>query len=247
MDPSKPILLFATADTLLDELPDDLQEIYYDKAASNCSMSVRNPDEEEIREFFRFLFQERVFQLPETQKKDEIEHEELPVAPTPEPRPLTESELKKLGKQEDVQLRQLRMFLREILGKLIRDRRFQLFVKPVDVEEVPDYLEVIEQPMALENMMTKIDAHEYESAAQFLEDVELICRNALEYNPDRDPTDKQIRHRACALKDFAHALIEAEMDSDFEQTCQEISKARKERGNLDNSHCIQFRFKIVLF
>lgn len=41
--------------------------------------------------------------------------------------------------------------------------------------------------------------------------------------------DKQIRHRACTLRDTAYALIKAEMDTDFEEQCQEISKARKER------------------
>lgn len=35
--------------------------------------------------------------------------------------------------------------------------------------------------------MTKIDLHAYESAKDFLSDIELICSNALEYNPDRDP------------------------------------------------------------
>lgn len=35
--------------------------------------------------------------------------------------------------------------------------------------------------------MTKIDLYAYESAKDFLSDIELICSNALEYNPDRDP------------------------------------------------------------
>lgn len=38
-----------------------------------------------------------------------------------------------------------------------------------------------------------------------------------------------IRHRACTLRDTAYALIKAEMDTDFEEQCQEISKTRKAR------------------
>jgi hypothetical protein len=43
----------------------------------------------------------------------------------------------------------------------------------------------------------------------------------------RDPADKLIRHRACSLRDNAYALIKAELDSDFEDKCREISKNRR--------------------
>lgn len=60
-----------------------------------------------------------------------------------------------------------------------------MFTKPVDTEEVPDYTEIIKQPMDLETMMTKVDFHRYECAKDFLCDIELIVQNALEYNPAR--------------------------------------------------------------
>lgn len=60
-----------------------------------------------------------------------------------------------------------------------------MFTKPVDTEEVPDYNMIIKQPMDLETMMTKIDMHCYLCARDFLDDIDLICGNALEYNPDR--------------------------------------------------------------
>lgn len=60
-----------------------------------------------------------------------------------------------------------------------------MFTKPVDTEEVPDYTEIIKQPMDLETMMMKVDFHSYECAKDFLNDIDLICQNALEYNPAR--------------------------------------------------------------
>lgn len=39
--------------------------------------------------------------------------------------------------------------------------------------------------MDLETMMTKVDMHKYNCAKEFLDDIDLICANALEYNPDR--------------------------------------------------------------
>lgn len=68
--------------------------------------------------------------------------------------------------------------------------RFYIFTKPVDEDEVPDYRSIIKEPMDLETMMTKIDHHQYECAQDFLRDIDLICTNALEYNPDRNPEGK---------------------------------------------------------
>ena len=38
--------------------------------------------------------------------------------------------------QEEATLRELRLFLRDVLNKLGRDRKFSIFTKPVDEEEV---------------------------------------------------------------------------------------------------------------
>lgn len=65
-----------------------------------------------------------------------------------------------------------------------------IFVKNkfcVFVFKVSDYLEVIRQPMDLSTVMTKIDTHQYLTVKDFLVDIDLICNNALEYNPDKDP------------------------------------------------------------
>lgn len=42
-------------------------------------------------------------------------------------------------------------------------------------------------------MMSKIDLHLYQSVKEFLTDIGLICSNALEYNPDKDPAGMPIR------------------------------------------------------
>ena len=42
--------------------------------------------------------------------------------------------------------------------------------------------------------------------------------------------DRAIRHRACALKDTAYALISTELDPEFEKLCEDITKARERRG-----------------
>lgn len=54
-----------------------------------------------------------------------------------------------------------------------------------------DYLEVIKEPMDMSAIMMKIDTHKYTAAKDFLVDIDLICSNALEYNPDKDPGGKE--------------------------------------------------------
>ena len=56
---------------------------------------------------------------------------------------LTEEELERLQDNEDKTLNELRIFLREVLGRLIRDRRFSIFCRPIDPDTVPDYFEII--------------------------------------------------------------------------------------------------------
>ncbi|XP_023574583.1 ATPase family AAA domain-containing protein 2 [Octodon degus] len=101
---------------------------------------------------------------------------------------------------------------------------------PVSKKKVPDYVSVIKQPMDLSSVISKIDLHKYLTVKDYLRDIDLICSNALEYNPDRDPGDRLIRHRACALRDTAYAIIKEELDEDFEKLCEEIQESRKKRG-----------------
>ncbi|KAL0280659.1 UNVERIFIED_CONTAM: hypothetical protein PYX00_001884 [Menopon gallinae] len=196
---------------------------------------IRKPTQEERKNFFKPLILEETVRPPDQPEPTEEEWEELPLAPPPPPPPPNKLELEELHNQEEQKLRELRIFLRDMCSKLARNRQFFMFTKPVDVKEVPDYLTIIKKPMDLETMMTKIDLHRYNSAQEFLLDIDLIVRNALEYNPERDPEDKLIRHRACSLRDTAYALIKAEMDTDFEEECRKISKRRKEKLESENA------------
>ncbi|KAH0540202.1 ATPase family AAA domain-containing protein 2-like isoform X2 [Cotesia glomerata] len=232
LDPSLPILILATSDVPYSDLVPQIKNLF--SRSRGEVYAIKNPTVEQRSEFFKPIFTEKCVQPPILIDNKVQKLEELPLAPEPEPKKLTEGEKKILYEKEEVSLRELRIFLREICAKLARNRQFFMFTKPVDIEEVPDYNAIIKQPMDLETMMTKIDMHCYLCARDFLDDIDLICKNALEYNPDRDPADKLIRHRACSLRDHAYALIKAELDSDFEDKCREISKSRMVPKIADN-------------
>uniref|UniRef100_A0A8C0K0N5 ATPase family AAA domain-containing protein 2 n=1 Tax=Canis lupus dingo TaxID=286419 RepID=A0A8C0K0N5_CANLU len=224
-----PVLLLATSDKPHSALPEEVQELFIRDYGE--IFNVQLPGKEERTKFFEDLILKQAAKPPVSKKKAVLQAlEVLPVAPPPEPRPLTPEEVKRLEEQEEDTFRELRIFLRNVTHRLAIDKRFRVFTKPVDPDEVPDYVTVIKQPMDLSSVISKIDLHKYLTVKDYLSDIDLICSNALEYNPDRDPGDRLIRHRACALRDTAYAIIKEELDEDFEQLCEEIQESRKKRG-----------------
>nr|DBA24004.1 TPA: hypothetical protein GDO54_011714 [Pyxicephalus adspersus] len=234
-----PILLLATCEVEYDNLDPELQELFVDDYGE--VFHVQLPNKEDRKAFFEDLLLNQAAKPPTSKRKAVLQAlEVLPVAPPPEPRPLTTEELKRLEEQEENTLRELRLFLRDVTHRIAIDKRFRAFTKPVDLEEVPDYVTVIAQPMDLSTVISKIDLHKYHTVKEYLKDIDLICSNALEYNPDKDPggnlnltfipPDRMIRHRACSLKDTVYAMIKQELDEEFEKLCEEIQESRKKRG-----------------
>lgn len=222
-----PVLIVATAETHYSQLSDEVRSMFQQSYGEVVTLSP--PAEEDRRRFFSDLLLIQAARAPPRLRSRARCLEVLPVAEAPGPRVLSAEEQRRLFEQEENTLRELRLFLRDVTKRLATDKRFSIFSKPVDIEEVSDYLEVIRQPMDLSTVMTKIDKHQYLTAKDFLWDVDLISNNALEYNPDKEPSDKVIRHRACSLKDAAHAIFAAELDPEFDRMCEEIKEARRKR------------------
>ncbi|XP_010144324.1 PREDICTED: ATPase family AAA domain-containing protein 2B-like, partial [Buceros rhinoceros silvestris] len=224
-----PIFLLSTSESMYSELPEEVKCIF--RIQYEEVFYIQRPSEEDRLRFFKGLILDEAAVPPPRRKQAALRAlEVLPLALPCPARELSEAEKQRMEDQEENTLRELRLFLRDVTKRLATDKRFNIFSKPVDIEEVSDYLEVIKEPMDLSTVITKIDKHNYLTAKDFLTDIDLICSNALEYNPDKDPGDKIIRHRACTLKDTAHAIIAAELDPEFNKMCEEIKEARRKRG-----------------
>uniref|UniRef100_A0A663MP16 ATPase family AAA domain containing 2B n=1 Tax=Athene cunicularia TaxID=194338 RepID=A0A663MP16_ATHCN len=223
-----PIFLLSTSESMYSELPEEVKCIF--RIQYEEVFYIQRPSEEDRLRFFKGLILDEAAMPPPRRKQAALRAlEVLPLALPCPARELSEAEKQRMEDQEENTLRELRLFLRDVTKRLATDKRFNIFSKPVDIEEVSDYLEVIKEPMDLSTIITKIDKHNYLTAKDFLTDIDLICSNALEYNPDKDPGDKIIRHRACTLKDTAHAIIAAELDPEFNKMCEEIKEARRKR------------------
>ena len=185
LDPELPILLLATHDSDLNYCAEDVVCLF--DGDDDEIFVTALPSSVERRNFFHPVVVEKSLRAPFTKKKNREQLEVLPLAEAAPERQLNDAEKARVERNEEATLCELRIFLREILAKMARNKLFFMFTRPVDTQEVPDYLEIIHKPMDLETMMTKIDQHCYESAKDFLADIDQICANALEYNPDRDP------------------------------------------------------------
>jgi len=129
-------------------------------------------------------------------------------------------------------LRELRTFLRNCLTELIKDQRCRPFARPVDPENVLDYYDVIQCPMDLETMRSKVGDGLYPSLSHFLRDLDQIVFNAQEYNPCtlKDVRGRQIVAQARAMADVVESYayrFKRTLGYDLFRRCDEICSRRR--------------------
>lgn len=82
--------------------------------------SIPNPLEDAVHSLYSTLCDKAL--IPPLVVEEQT-LEELPIAPTPSPPKLSETELKNIICQEENTLRELRIFLRDICSKLARNKQ----------------------------------------------------------------------------------------------------------------------------
>ncbi|KAJ8763685.1 hypothetical protein K2173_003157 [Erythroxylum novogranatense] len=98
-----------------------------------------------------------------------------------------------------------------ILDKLQKKDTYGVYAEPVDLEELPDYLDVIDHPMDFATVRKKLGNGLYSTLEQFESDVFLICSNAMQYNAPETIYHKQARAiQELAKKKFTKLRIDTE-------------------------------------
>lgn len=121
LDPSLPILILATSDATYQDLPDQLKSLFSELRGEVYSM--KTPTTEQRMKFFRPIFMVQSLRQPQIKNNKVEVLETLPLAPNPLPKKLTEEEKQIMYEKDEVSLRELRIFLREICAKLARNRQ----------------------------------------------------------------------------------------------------------------------------
>lgn len=90
-----------------------------------------------------------------------------------------------------------------ILDKLQKKDTRGVFAEPVDPEELPDYHEIIQNPMDFETVRKKLLGGFYSILEQLEDDINLICSNAMQYNAPSTIFHRQARAiQELAKKEF---------------------------------------------
>ncbi|ORY92515.1 hypothetical protein BCR35DRAFT_273628 [Leucosporidium creatinivorum] len=103
--------------------------------------------------------------------------------------------------------------MREVLARVAALDKQQFFAQPVSRSLAPDYYDIIEHPMDWATMVEKIDRHEYLTATDFQDDVDLVINNARHYNKK----DSVIHRHAVRIREAADEIL-SELDALDEHT-----------------------------
>ncbi|XP_071396137.1 bromodomain-containing protein 1 [Centroberyx affinis] len=103
----------------------------------------------------------------------------------------------------EMQLTPFSILLRALLDQLQEKDQARIFTQPVDISEVPDYLDHIKHPMDFSTMRQRLDAQGYSSFEQFEDDFNLIVANCMKYNSK----DTYFHRAAVRLRDQGGALL----------------------------------------
>ncbi|CAL0326957.1 unnamed protein product [Lupinus luteus] len=102
-----------------------------------------------------------------------------------------------------------------ILDRLQKKDTHDVFSEPVDPEELPDYHDIIKNPMDFGTVRNKLEGGLYANLESFESDVFLICSNAMQYNSPDTIYHRQARAmQEIAKKDFENLRQESDSDSE---------------------------------
>ncbi|KAJ0257478.1 Uncharacterized protein HA466_0083330 [Hirschfeldia incana] len=115
-----------------------------------------------------------------------------------------------------------------ILDRLQKKDTYGVYSDPVDPDELPDYHEIITNPMDFSTLRKKLDSGAYASLEQFEGDVFLICSNAMEYNSSDTVYYRQARAiQELAKKDFEN--LRRDSDDEEPQSQQEQQQQQQQQ------------------
>ncbi|OVA11063.1 Bromodomain [Macleaya cordata] len=214
-----PILLLGTSSVPLDQLDEEASSVF----APRNVYQVEKPTSEDRSMFFDRLV-EAVFSIlsegttSESQEPKSLP--ELPKAPKAASGPKA-SELRAQAEAEQHALRRLRMCLRDVCNRILYDKRFSAFHYPVMDEEAPNYRSIIQNPMDMATILQRVDSGHYITCSAFVQDVDLILKNAKVYNGD-DYNGARIVSRAHELRDAVQGML-SQMDPALVTFCDKIA------------------------
>ncbi|KAK3519346.1 hypothetical protein QTP70_024773 [Hemibagrus guttatus] len=126
---------------------------------------------------------------------------------------------------------------RELLDLIFQCEDSEPFRQPVDLEEYPDYLEIVDTPMDFGTVQKTLLAGEYESPMDLCKDVRLIFSNSKAYTPSKKSRIYSMSLRLSALfEEHVSSIVDdfkaAQSRQTERQTRQRLHRERPTRQSM---------------
>jgi bromodomain-containing protein 3 len=71
-----------------------------------------------------------------------------------------------------------------MMQSLCKHHQAWIFLEPVDIKKlnIPDYFDIIKQPMDFGTIKSKLNSNQYLKVSDFLYDLNLVFENCIQYN-----------------------------------------------------------------
>eukprot|EP00012_Vannella_robusta_P007064 CAMPEP_0206193470 /NCGR_PEP_ID=MMETSP0166-20121206/6582_1 /ASSEMBLY_ACC=CAM_ASM_000260 /TAXON_ID=95228 /ORGANISM="Vannella robusta, Strain DIVA3 518/3/11/1/6" /LENGTH=236 /DNA_ID=CAMNT_0053610181 /DNA_START=411 /DNA_END=1119 /DNA_ORIENTATION=+ len=127
----------------------------------------------------------------------------------------------------------------KVLGHIMSHRYAFPFLKPVDYValNIPDYPNIITNPMDLSSVKKKLESFEYVEAQQFIADMDLIFQNAKTYNPPNSDVHtmaqilQKLFHEKIRPISMPHARVDTKLYNNLLDTVKKLQQELKELRN----------------
>lgn len=227
-----PLFILATAGEEENDLPVEVRNLF-----SNC-VEVGYPPKKARAALFEPLCREaqecpKVTDAVVKRRRAKRRAEVLPKAPPPPPKPVTPSERRNLEAEDDRFIRALRMEMRDFVEKLRTDRRFADFRDPIDPTAVPDYYEVIKDPVWISQISVNVDQGVYPTVLAMVKDFDQLVANVIAYNPPQSEEGAALLRRAHMLVDLVHTWVD-KLHPELVERCNAIVLARLQKLRLES-------------
>ncbi|KAJ3442751.1 intein-containing aaa domain-containing precursor [Anaeramoeba flamelloides] len=259
---STPILLLATCEIPLEELDQDISELFSEKFNS---YSIVAPNKLKRKNFYKSIFKEikkppitreQLLKKRKKMLKESIlnygltknEQQKLEITGIRLEEELREKRKKHLERkiriEEEIYLKEFRFVLKDLVQKLSDQKKFKMFFDPVNPNIYPEYYYQIDCPIDFTTIHDKIDSKEYLCLNHFLKDVHLIKQNTKTFKgwKNYNQINRKVTWMIEAL-DSLIALLEPELLEKCNRIAIRRAKESKPTKEKVGNYSFTFEFK----
>lgn len=175
LDPTVPLFFLAVSDCRLAALRELTGDVVGQIFEPTRIVGIPQPSDQCLANFWELL---KAQVMVKPKPKRHLTYPKLPLAPvtnSPIANPFASPA------SDEYYQRKLRENLRNIIARIKRNRRYEIFIKPINETLFHDYFAIVVDPVDLNTLSDRVDSRYYRSYDHFREDIDLMIANTKSY------------------------------------------------------------------